>query len=161
MFLLTGDLAGTATRAVIILDKKSVLWHLTSPTWNALFFCRWWRQVINLGFKNRVLRAWQRSIVTPIGYNSRIWMTNVKIQMTNQIQMFKCLNDSVKNPNQRSGLLYRPQGRPVIMVKSTRYSSCLMSSRSHFWILVFDIHLTFELWHLKLKIRYSLLEAPF
>jgi peroxiredoxin len=25
MFLLTGDLAGTATRAVIILDKKSVL----------------------------------------------------------------------------------------------------------------------------------------
>jgi hypothetical protein len=27
--------------------------------------------------------------------------------------------------------------------------------------LAFDIHLTFELWHLKLKIRYFLLAAPF
>jgi hypothetical protein len=31
-------------------------------------------------------------------------MTNVKIQMTNQIQMFKCLNDSVNNPDQRPRL---------------------------------------------------------
>ncbi len=31
--------------------------------------------------------------------------------MTNQIQMIKCLNDSVKDPNQRSGLLCRPKGR--------------------------------------------------
>jgi len=39
-------------------------------------------------------------------------MTNVKIQMTNQIQMIKCLNDSVKKPDQRPGLLCCPQGRP-------------------------------------------------
>jgi hypothetical protein len=32
MFLLAGDLAGTATRAVIVLDKKSTLCHLLSPT---------------------------------------------------------------------------------------------------------------------------------
>jgi hypothetical protein len=37
-------------------------------------------------------------------------MTNVKIQMTNQIQMFKCLNDFVKNPDQRLGL-FLPSAR--------------------------------------------------
>ncbi len=37
-------------------------------------------------------------------------MTNVKIQMTNQIQMIKCLNDSVKNPDQRSGPLLPSAG---------------------------------------------------
>ncbi len=119
-------------------------------------------------------------------------MTNVKIQMTNQIQMFKCLNDSVKNPDQRSGILCRPLGRPVslqkaafrrkvvfrlesqsrfnlrtprsrifdhsvsclargiIIVPSRRYSGLLTSNRLNFWILVFGIHLTFELWHLTL-----------
>ncbi len=123
-------------------------------------------------------------------------MTNVKIQMTNQIQMFKCLNYSVKNPDPRSGLLPRslcrkrlslrkaafqaennfpPESQkpvqfgdsalkslwPFSIVHSTRDSGFLTSSRSHFWILVFDILLTFELWHLKLKIQYSLLAAPF
>ena len=33
--------------------------------------------------------------------------------------------------------------------------------RSHFWILVFDIHLTFELWHLKLIIQYFYWHPPF
>ncbi len=53
----------------------------------------------------------------------------------------------------------------------------LTSSRSHFWILVFDIHLTFacpaiacsqtagrrrrKLWHLKLIIQYVQVAAPF
>ena len=50
---------------------------------------------------------------------------------------------------------------PFSLVQSTRYSSFITSSRSHFWILVFDIHLTFELWHLKLKIQYFLLAPPF
>jgi hypothetical protein len=45
-------------------------------------------------------------------------MTNVKIQMRNQIQMIKCLNDSMKNPDQRSGLLCRPLGRPVFYQKA-------------------------------------------
>ena len=35
---------------------------------------------------------------------SKARMTNAKIQMTNQIQMIKCQNDSMKNPDQRSGL---------------------------------------------------------
>ena len=50
--------------------------------------------------------------------NSGIKMTNVKIQMTNQIQMFKCLHDCVKNPDHRSALLCRPQGRPVTLKKA-------------------------------------------
>jgi hypothetical protein len=45
-------------------------------------------------------------------------MTNVKIQMTNQIQMFKCLNDSGKKSDQRWGLLCRPLGRPVSLQKA-------------------------------------------
>ena len=32
--------------------------------------------------------------------------------------MFKCLNDCVKNPDHRSGLLCRPQGRPVTLKKA-------------------------------------------
>jgi hypothetical protein len=35
---------------------------------------------------------------------SKARMTNAKIQMTNQIQMIKCQNDSMKNPDQRSEL---------------------------------------------------------
>ena len=53
-----------------------------------------------------VMDQWKRSI----GYNTGIRMTNVKIQMTNQIQMFKCLNDSVKNPGRQSGLLLPSAG---------------------------------------------------
>ncbi len=45
------------------------------------------------------------------GHNSGNRMTNVKIQMTNQIQLFKCLNDSVKNPDQRPGLLLPSAGK--------------------------------------------------
>ena len=47
-------------------------------------------------------------------YNLGIGMTNVKIQMTNQIQMFKCLNDSVKNPDQRRDFFaVRKDGRSL------------------------------------------------
>ena len=123
--------------------------------------------------------------------------------MTNQIQMFKCLNDSVKNPDQRSGILCRPLGRPVslqkaafrrkvvfrlesqrrfnlrtprsrifnhsvsclargiIILKSKKYFGFLRSNRSNFWILAFDIHLTFELWHLKLKSNISSWQPSF
>ena len=53
------------------------------------------------------------------GYNSEIRMTNVKNQMTNQIQMIKCLNDSVKNPVQRSGLHLRSFYRkPLSLLKA-------------------------------------------
>jgi hypothetical protein len=36
-----------------------------------------------------------------------------------------------------------------------------MASQTHFSVLVFDILLTFGLWHLKLIIQYFLLTAPF
>ena len=49
-------------------------------------------------------------ILHRIGCYPRIRMTNVKIQMTNQIQMIKCLNDSVKNPDQTTGLLLPSAG---------------------------------------------------
>jgi hypothetical protein len=45
-------------------------------------------------------------------------MTNVKIQMTNQIQMIKCLNDSVKNPHQRSGLPLPSSGTAGLLAES-------------------------------------------
>jgi hypothetical protein len=56
--------------------------------------------------------------------------------------MFKCLNVSVRNLGQRSGF-------------------CALCKTAHlnrqggisFWILVFDIHLTFEFWHLTLNVQ--------
>ena len=67
-----------------------------------------------------VMDQWKRSI----GYNTGIRMTNVKIQMTNQIQMFKCLNDSVKNPGRQSGLLPR-----FLFAESRSPSGKLLSER--------------------------------
>ena len=49
-------------------------------------------------------------------------MTNVKIRMTNQIQMIKCQNDSVKKPDYWSGLLLPSTGTAGFFAESSFHS---------------------------------------